>query len=61
MTTVDLLGLTLITLNNAAALGALYAKANAEKRDLTPDEVASVRAKALAANDALQAAIDATK
>jgi hypothetical protein len=61
MTTVDLLGLTLIALNHAAELGALYAKAKAEGRDLTPDEVAAVRAKALAANDALQAAIDAAK
>lgn len=61
MTTVDLLGLTLIALNNAAELGALYAKAKAESRDLTADEVAAVRAKALAANDALQAAIDAAK
>jgi hypothetical protein len=58
--TADLvLALALAALNHAAELSALYAKAKAEGRDLTPEEIAIVRAGSVAANDRLQAAIDA--
>jgi hypothetical protein len=51
-----LLAIALAGLNNAAGLAALYAKVKAEGRtDLTPEEVAFVRSKAVAAVDALDA------
>jgi hypothetical protein len=53
-----LLAIALAGLNNAAALSALYAQVKAEGRtDLTPEEVAFVRSKAVASIDALQAQI----
>jgi len=59
MGTAALLEIILAGLNNAAALSAIFQTATAEKRDLTPEEVAMVRAKAVGSIDALQAKIDA--
>jgi len=47
------LEITLIMLNNAAELGALYAKLTQEKRDPTPEEMARVRQAAIDANNLL--------
>lgn len=58
MTAAALLELVLAGLNHTAELSALFTKATAENRDLTDDEVALVRAGALAATARLQAAID---
>lgn len=51
----EVLALAIAALNNSAGLMALYSKAVAENRDLTPEEVAQVRALAYAANDKLGA------
>ncbi len=59
MTTAALLEIILAGLNHLGELSALLGKAQAEGRDLTPDEVAFVRGKALASNQALQDAINA--
>lgn len=59
MNTAALLEVILAGLNHLNELAALFGRAQAEGRDLTPEEVAAVRGKAVAANDQLQAAIDA--
>lgn len=59
MTTAALLDIILAGLNHLAELSALFGKATAEGRDLTPEEVAAVRARAIGANDALQADLNA--
>lgn len=59
MNAAALLEVILAGLNHLNELSALFGKAQAEGRDLTPEEVAFVRGKAVAANQKLQAAIDA--
>jgi hypothetical protein len=59
MTTEILLQIILSSLTHLSELSALFSKAQAEGRDLTPEEVAFVRGKAVSANDALGAAISA--
>lgn len=59
MNTAALLEVILAGLTHLGELSALFGRAQAEGRDLTPEEVAMVRGKAVAANDRLQAAIDA--
>lgn len=49
------LELMIASLQHASELSALFQKATAEGRDLTPEEVASVRAKAQASIDKLSA------
>jgi len=61
MTTAALLEVILAGLNHLAELSALFGKATAEGRDLTPEEVAAVRARAVTANDALQADLNVVK
>ena len=53
------LQLAITALQHATELNQLLATANAEGRDVTPEELAAVRAKAALAVDNLQAAIDA--
>jgi hypothetical protein len=53
MKTAELLELILVGLTHLAELQALYQRASAEGRDLTAEEVAQVRARAVGAVDAL--------
>jgi hypothetical protein len=58
MGAVEALGMALTALEHAAALSAIYQKAQAEGRaDLTADEVAAVRAAALASISKLAATL----
>lgn len=50
------LELAIAAMQHATELSQLYATATAEGRDITPEELAAVRAKAVAAIDALEAA-----
>lgn len=59
MTAAAVLELLIVALNHTAELSAIYQKAKAESRDLTPEEIAAVRAIALAANQRLADAIAA--
>jgi len=59
MNAAALLEVILAGLNHLSELSTLFGKAQAEGRDLTPEEVAFVRGKAITANNALQTAIDA--
>lgn len=49
------LELAIAAMTHATELAQLYATAKAEGRDITPEELAGVRAKAVAAIDALEA------
>jgi len=51
--------LAISAMQHATELSQLLAKASAEGRDVTPDELAAIRAKATAAIDALEASIKA--
>jgi hypothetical protein len=53
MKTAELLDVILVGLTHLAELQALYQRAAAEGRDLTPEEVEQVRAKAVGAIDSL--------
>ena len=59
MKTAELLDVILTGLTHLAEIQQLYQRAAAENRDLTPEEVAQVRAKAVGANDALKQQIEA--
>lgn len=61
MNSATVLQLMLIGASNADQLRAMIARANAEGRDPTDAEIYAIRGEALAANDQLQADIDATK
>lgn len=50
------LDLAIAAMQHATELSQLFAKANAEGRDVTPEELADVRQKAVDAIDALEAA-----
>lgn len=56
-TTALVLQLAITALQHATELNQLLATAAAEGRDVTPDELAAVRARAASAVDALEAAI----
>ena len=53
MKTAELLDVILVGLTHLAELQLLYQRAAAEGRDLTPDEVAQVRARAVGGVDSL--------
>lgn len=53
------LQLLITTLEHASELNALILAANAQGRDVTPDEINGLRDKAQASIDRLQASIDA--
>ena len=55
MTASAILELLLVGLQHTAELKAMYDLATAEKRDLTPEEVAGLKAKAMAAIEKLAA------
>lgn len=59
MTTAALLEIILASLNHLSELSALFGKATAEGRDLTPEEIALVRGGAIGALTGLQADLDA--
>lgn len=58
-TTALVIQLAIAALQHATELQQLLATANAEGRDVTPEELAALRAKATSAVDALEAAIKA--
>lgn len=61
MNTAEVLDVILTGLAHLADLQLLYQRAMAEGRDLTPEEVTQVRAKAVGSMDALKRQIDAAQ
>ena len=58
-TTALVIQLAIAALQHATELQQLLAKANAEGRDVTPEELDALRAKAVSAVDALEASVKA--